>query len=95
VAFLRQTYGLAAVRTAMESYAAGAACPQGWVGPTGKSVDALEASWRAQLSGKQGWMITTWSLVLGAAVLLGAVLAAGWVIRRRRSHSSLEGNQIK
>ena len=95
VAFLRQTYGLAAIRAAMESYAAGATCPQGWVGPTGKSVDVLEASWRAQLSGKQGWMITTWSLVLGAAVLLAAVLAAGWVIRRRRGHSSLEGNQTK
>jgi hypothetical protein len=95
VAFLRQTYGLAAGRAAMDSYAAGAACPQGWVGPTGKSVDALEGSWRAQLRGSGAWLPVPWLLVLGAAVLLGVVLAAGWVIRRRKGHSRQERKQTE
>jgi hypothetical protein len=95
VAFLRQTYGLAAVRKAMDNYASGSACGQGLLGPTGKSVDALERAWRAQLGGRSAVGITTWTLVLGASVLLIGVLAVGWMIRRRRSHSPIERNQTE
>jgi len=95
VAYLRGTYGLAAVRKAMENYAAGAECGPGLVGSTGKDLDRLEKSWRAGLSGKPGGLITTWSLVLGALVLLAAVLAAGWILRRRRKSMPVERNPAR
>jgi len=84
VAYLRGIYGLAAVRKAMEDYAAGVDCGQGSVGSTGKNLETLEKSWRTGLTKKQTGMITTWTLVLSASVLLAGVLVAGWILRRRR-----------
>jgi hypothetical protein len=90
VAYLRGVYGLAAVRKAMGDYAAGADCGQGFIGSTGKNLDTLEKSWRSGLTEKQNGMLTTWALVLGASVLLAGVLAAGWILRRRRKPSPVE-----
>jgi hypothetical protein len=90
VAYLRENYGLAAVRKAVEDYAAGADCAQGLVGSTGKNLETLEKSWRAELAEKKTGMITTWTLVLDASVVLAAVLAAGWIIHRRRKPIPVE-----
>jgi len=90
VSYLRGNYGLAAVRKAMEDYAAGVDCGQGVVGSTGKNLETLEKSWRAGLTEKQTCIITTWTLVLGASVLLAGVLAAGWIFRRRRKPIPVE-----
>jgi hypothetical protein len=90
VAYIRTTYGLAALQKGTAEYAAGADCASGFVGSTGKSVDVLENSWRAWLNGRRGGMITTWTLVSGAFALLAGVLSAGWIIRRRRKPSPME-----
>jgi hypothetical protein len=90
VAYLRATYGPAALRMGMESYGAGADCAKGFIGPTGKSVEALEGSWRDGLSGRHPWAISTWTVVLGAGVLLAGVIIAGWIIRRRRKPFAIE-----
>ncbi len=83
VGYLREAYGLAGIRQALQDYAAGADCPQGMVGSTGKTLDALEQSWRAGLTGHPTGQLTTWMVVLGAFVMLLGVLAVGWVFRRR------------
>jgi hypothetical protein len=90
VAYLRATFGLASLRMGMEVYAAGAECAQGFTGSTGKSLNALEAAWREGFSGRHPWVISTWSVVLGAGVLLAGVIIAGWIIRRRRKPMAAE-----
>jgi hypothetical protein len=90
VGYLRETYGLAAIRQALAEYAAGADCRQGTVGSTGKDLDALEQAWRAGLRGSSsGWM-SPWMLVLGASILLSGMLSAGWILRRRRKSAAGE-----
>lgn len=84
VAFLRAKFGWAAIREALGDYAAGADCGSGFIKPTGKPIDMLEKSWRAGLTEKRDAVLTTWTLVLGAFALLAMVLAAGWILRRRR-----------
>ncbi len=95
VAYLRGTYGLAAVRKAMEDFAAGAECGRGTVGSTGKDLATLEKSWRAGLTGKPTGVITTWTLVGAAFILLAGVLAAGWLVRRRRKPTPEERNSAQ
>jgi hypothetical protein len=91
VAYLRETYGSAAIRKGIEAYSAGADCAGGMAAATGKNLSALEKTWRARLSGAPDGKITTWALVAGGCVLLAGVLAVGWILRRRRKPLPKEG----
>ena len=84
VGYLRDTYGLTAVRRAMADYAAGAECGQGFSAATGKNIETLEKSWRTEVSAKPSGPLAAWAVVLGAFGLLAGVLAAGGIARRGR-----------
>jgi hypothetical protein len=90
VANLRTAYGPAALRQAMEAYAAGADCASGFFGSTGKRLATLEATWREGLTGSRTGMVSTWTLVLGAGIILAAVIILGWLLRRRKESSATE-----
>ncbi len=95
VAYLRTAYGPAALRQAMDAYAAGADCANGVFGLTGKPLDTLEGTWREGLTGSRTGIVSTWTLVLGAGIILAAVIILGWLLRRRKEYSETEKKTVE
>jgi hypothetical protein len=83
VAFVRGRYGLDSIRRALDAYAAGTACPDGFLAPIGKTLAELETLWRADLAGARPAALPAAGLLAGGAGLLAAVALAGYVIRRK------------
>jgi hypothetical protein len=86
IASIRAQYGKDAIRQALESYAGGAACQDGFHQATGKHLDDLERAWRETLAGRQPAAIPTSVIFLGGVGLLVVIVLAGWAVRRRRRH---------
>jgi hypothetical protein len=82
VGFLKETYGFAGIRRAMDEYAAGADCEQGLKSSVGKTLSELESAWVDELTGRKSWLASVWAPVLAGAVLLAGVL----VVRRLMPH---------
>lgn len=82
--FLKQTYGVEAVRRAMAEYAAGAECGSGLKSSTGKMLGELESDWISTLAIKKIWIPPAWILVLAGFGLLAGVLAVRLLIHRRK-----------
>jgi hypothetical protein len=82
VAFLKNHYGISAIRNALAAYAGGADCGRGFEGITGRTLDELESDWRTTLSGGASGIPAAWALVLAGFAFLAAVLSVGLVVRR-------------
>jgi hypothetical protein len=93
VAFLKQTFGLAALRQAMAEYAGGADCRRGLEAAAGKPLDELELEWRRTFAAGSAGGSPAWALVFAGVVLLAGVLGVRWMIRRGiiRSAGKKEG----
>jgi len=81
VAFLKETYGLAAVRQAMAAYADGAECGHGLETSTGRTLSELELVWSDRLGSGDPWLSSSWEMVLAGVALLAGVLAVRWMIQ--------------
>ncbi len=90
VAFLKEHYGLAAVRNALAAYAGGAECGQGIEAATGRSLPDLVTDWLESFSDKSLFLSASWLLVIAGVVLLGGVLAVRGMIRRGLLKNSVE-----
>ncbi len=90
VAFLKQEYGMAAVRNALAAYAGGAECSLGIQAVAGKSLPDLESNWLDTFSDKSLFLSGSWLLVIAGVVLLAGVLGIRWMIRRRLPKKPLE-----
>jgi hypothetical protein len=82
VTFLKETYGLAALREGMAAYAGGADCGSGMQSATGKTLAALESDWKGTLLPGNGWIPPAWVLVLAGLVLLAGLLSLQVLTRR-------------
>jgi hypothetical protein len=93
VAFLKEKFGLAALRQGMAAYAGGADCGRGMEAPTGKSLTELESDWIGGLHPAQAWIPPAWSFVLAGFLLLAGLLFLQMLIRRgkKRPPAGKEG----
>ncbi len=84
VAFLKEKYGLAALRQAFAAYAGGAECNRGWEASTGKSLSELESDWISRFAHEKPWIPSAWVLVLAGLVLLAGMLIVQMLIHHRK-----------
>jgi hypothetical protein len=89
VAFLKEHYGVAAIRNALSAYAGGAECGQGIEAVTGKSLSDLESEWLGTFSEKPLWISASWALVLAGIVILAGVLVVRGLIHRKNPEERL------
>jgi hypothetical protein len=85
VAFIKEKYGLSAIRNAFAAYAGGADCNVGMEVSTGSGLEKLEADWMNTLSGSKSWIPSSWVIVLAGVIMLGGVLAVRGMIGRRNT----------
>jgi hypothetical protein len=93
VAFLKEHYGIAAIRNALAVYAGGMDCGQGMELVTGKRLSDLESDWLETFSDKSLFISASWALVLAGVVLLSGVLVVRGMIRRGILKKSMEGGE--
>jgi hypothetical protein len=89
VAFLKEHYGSAAIRSALAAYAGGAECGQGIEAVTGKSLSDLESEWLGTFSDKTLLISASWALVLAGVVLLAGVLIVRGMLHRLTAKNAL------
>ncbi|MGB7539376.1 MAG: peptidase MA family metallohydrolase [Anaerolineales bacterium] len=90
VAFLKQKYGLAAIRSALAAYAGGAECDHGLEAVTGRKFSDLESAWLGTFADNGLFISASWALVLAGIVLLAGILVVRGVLHRKNAKRTLE-----